>query len=159
MKITGSYGPKRTERTKLVALVVAGMMVAMLLAQLYGYEDFAVTLGGLLPINDAATLSVIAAIIVIVELLSLPYLLGMYVSKLMRIACGFLATSASLFWLFTSLTNAHANNSVLFSTALELPGGIFATAWSLAIFAGIVIVIKADTDSAGTTLEKKAKLE
>ena len=159
MKIIGSYGPKRTQRTKAAALIVAGMVIVMLLAQLYGYEDFAITLGAILPFNDNALLNVIAATVVIIELLALPYLLGMYLSKLMRVLCACFAASVSVFWLFASFTNSHASNSGLFSTTFELSGGILATAWSLLLFAGMVIVVKADTESANAPLEKKAKLE
>ena len=158
MKIIGSYGPLRTQRTRVAALIAAAMVTAMLLAQLYGYEDLAVTLGAVLPFNQATTLSVIAAVIVIVELLSLPYLLGMYLSRLMRILCGAFAAGVSVLWLFTCFTNSHASNSGLFSTTLELSGGIIATAWSLLLFAAIVVVIKADTQTDSLPLEKKSDL-
>ena len=159
MKIIGTYGPKRTQRTRVAAFIVAAVLILMLLTQLYGYEDFAVTLGAVIPFSDAALLKVSAATIVIVELLSLPYLLGMYLSKLMRVLSGIFAAGMAVFWLFTSFTNSHASNSALFSTTFELPGGVLAAAMSLLLFVGIVIVIKADTESASKPLEKKGKLE
>ncbi len=158
MKTIGSIGPTRKQRTRAVALGVAAMIIIMLLTQLYGYEDFAATLSAVMPFNDAALLSITAAVIVVAELLTLPYLLGMYLSKLMRILSGCFAAGVSVFWLFTSLTNSHANNSALFSTTLELAGGIFAAAWALLLFSGIAIVIKADVESTSAPLEKKPEL-
>lgn len=158
MKIK-SYYIKRNRPTELAAQVVAGMFVIMLMTQLFGYEDFSTILGVLLPMNDAPTLHVVAAAIVIIELLALPYLLGMYVSKLMYILSGVLAASGAMFWLFTSLTNSHASNSGLFSTTLEVPGGLLAAAWALALFAGMVLIIREDSKLIHPPLEKKSKLE
>lgn len=158
MKTIGSYGPKRTVRIQGIAVVVAALISAMLLAQLFSYEDFAAILGGLMPYGDASLLKVTAAAIVIAELLALPYLLGMYLSPLMRLLSAVTAAGVSVFWLFTGFTNAHANNSGLFSTTLEIPGGIFATMLSLVLFAGMVLVIRSDTRIHSAPLEKNSKL-
>lgn len=156
MKIIGSHGPKRTKRTQAIALVVAALLTIMLVAQLFSYEDFAVTLSALMPYNDNSLLTITAAAVVIAELLALPYLLGMYISTLMRVMSATLAAAVGVFWMFTSLTNSHASNSGIFSTTLELPGGILAVVWSLALVISIVLVIKADTKLATTALEKKS---
>lgn len=155
MKIVGSYGPKRTKKTQAIALAVAGLFIVMLLAQLFSYEDFAITLGGLMPFSNSSLLSITAAMVVLTELLALPYLLGMYLSPLMRIVSGSLGAGISVFWMFTSFTNSHAGNSGLFSTTIELPGGILATAWSLLLFVGMVLIIRADTRVFTAPLEKK----
>jgi hypothetical protein len=145
MKIQATYGPARSKRTQVSAVIAAIMVLGMLLSQLFSYEDFAAVLGGVLPFNDQPLATVGAAVIVIVELLSLPYLLGMYVSILMRIFSAGLAFVVSGFWLLTSLTNAHAANSALFSTTLELSGGLLAALWSAALFGIVTYVIFTDT--------------
>ena len=155
MKIIRSYGPTRTKKTQAIALIVAGLITIMLVAQLFSYEDFAVTLSALMPYSNNSLLTITAAAIVIAELMALPYLLGMYISTLMRIVSASLAVAVSAFWLFTSLTNAHASNSGFFSTTLEIPGGILPVALSLVLVVGAVLVIKADTKLLTTPLEKK----
>jgi len=154
MKIVPSYGPKRTRRTQVIALIVAVLLATILVTQLFGYEDFATTLAALIPFNDKSLLSLSAGVIVIAELLALPYLLRMYLSPLMRAVSGCLAAGVSIFWMFTAFTNSHASNCGLFSTTLELPGGILATAWSLLLFAGIVLVIRADIQTTSAPLRK-----
>ena len=101
MKIIGSHGPKRTKRTQAIALVVAALLTIMLVAQLFSYEDFAVTLSALMPYNDNSLLTITAAAVVIAELLALPYLLGMYISTLMRVMSATLAAAVGVFWMFT----------------------------------------------------------
>lgn len=145
MKILPTYGPPRTTRTRTVAMLCAGLLLVMLLCQLYSYEDLAATLGGVLPFNDQPLTMSVAATVVLAELLSLPYLIGMYLSRLMRIVSAFMAGAVSGFWLLSCLTNAHAANSGLFSTTLEIPGGLLPALWSLFLFGSVLSVMFADT--------------
>ncbi len=140
MKIIPSYGPPRNRRTKILAILAAGLIVVMLTAQLFSYENFDGTLADTLPFNSLTMTTVTAALIVLAELLSLPYLLGMFISPLMRVTSALMAFFVSTFWLVLTLTNAHASNSGLFSTSLTLPGGIFAAAWSIVLFVAFAMV-------------------
>ena len=145
MKVTSSYGPNRTRATQIISIVASLMLVAMLVSQLFGYEDFAVTLSTLSASNDYKFFSVLAAVIVLLELISLPYLLRMYLSPLMRIvsaAAGFFVTG---FWIVSTLTNAHAENSGLLSTAITIPGGVVAAIWTFILFGLVCRVIYADS--------------
>jgi hypothetical protein len=159
MKIIASYGQARSLRTWASALVAAVMITVMLLAQLFEYEDFIVILGALLPVNDAASVKVIAALIIVTELLALPFLLNMYLSKLMRVLSAVMAMGVATFWLFTALTNAHANNSGMFSTTIELQGGLVAAMWALILFGTVAVLVRDETRSRNMPLEKKTKLE
>jgi len=145
MKIIPSYGPTRNPRTKAAAWVCAGMLTVMLVAQLFSYEDFPSVLNIVLPINEQPLIHLTAALAVIAELLALPYLLGMYLSKLTRGVSGLFAVLAASFWLIVSLTNAHAANSGLFSTTFELPGGLLAAIWTFVLFGTLATVVYADT--------------
>ena len=145
MKIRLTHGAPRSLRIQAVALVAAGMLVVMLVAQLFGYEDFAATLSGVLPINDLPLVKVLGGVLVLAELLALPYLLSMYISPLMRICSALLAVVVGSFWLFVALTNAHASNIGFFSTALKLPGGIVAAVWALMLFGAVFAVILHDS--------------
>jgi ABC-type proline/glycine betaine transport system permease subunit len=145
MKIVPTYGPTRNPRMRIVALTCAALMIVMLVSQLFTYEDFPSTLDVLLPINDQPLVHLTAALVVIAELFALPYLFGMYLSKLIRVFSGLFAVAVAGFWLIMSLTNAHAANSALFSTTFKLPGGIVAAVWSLVLFGMLVWVIFYDS--------------
>lgn len=145
MNILPSYGPPRSRRTSALALTAAVMLVLMTLAQLYGYEDQPTIISTLMPFDDQPLSTVVAAMIVLAQLLSLPYLLGMYLSKLMRLFSAFVGLGVSAFWLFTALTNAHAQNAGLFSSTFELQGGITAALWTMALFACVTTVAAADS--------------
>lgn len=145
MSISLSYGPARSPSTKSVALITAGIMIVTLLAQLYGFDDFASTLAIVLPINDQQLIKITAALIVIVELLSLPYLLGMYMSSLMRIISASCGLGVCGFWLITALTNAHASNSALLSATVAIPGGILAVVWAGILMTLFLKVVLTDT--------------
>ncbi len=145
MKLHLTYGPTRRIRTKIVARVCAFIFLTMLLAQLYKYEDFASVLSIVLPVNNQQLSVILAGAIAFAELLAFPYLLGMYVSKLMRALSGLFATLAAVFWLLTTLTNAHASNSAILSTALSLPGGIVSLLWAVLLATTLTYVIVQDS--------------
>lgn len=145
--VSVSFGPVRRIRTTYIARGVAGLLIIMLLAQLFGYESFSSLLAVVLPFNDQLLTDLLAAKLVVVELLALPYLLAMPLSRLMRglsLLCG--AASAT-FWLFTSLTSAHAGNAVLFSDTIPISGGLLPFLWCLALAVGFGYVVNADLRS------------
>lgn len=158
MSVQANYGAPRTASAKVASLTAAAMLVCMLLAQLFNYEDFAVTLGTVLPFNDIVGTKVLAASIVALELLALPYLLSMYLSALMRVTCALAAAAVALFWLMIAFTNAHASNSAFFSTTIDLPGGIIAALWAVVLSGLIAATIYGDTRDHSNPLEKKPKL-
>lgn len=145
MTVSPSYGAPRNRATSVTALVATAMLVAMLVAQLFGYEDLPAILSNLTVSNDSRLFTVMAAVVVLAELLALPYLLGMYISKLLRVVSAAVGFGIASFWLLLSLTNAHVENSGLFSTTLELPGGIVSTLWTFVLFSCICRVIFADS--------------
>lgn len=145
MKITATYGPARNPKIMALSFIAAGMMTFMLVAQLFGYEDFAIILSGVLPTNDTRELAIASGMIVMIELVALPYLLRMYISTLMRVLSAVCAFMVSGFWLLTMLTNAHAANSGMFASTLELPGGILAALWAATLFGLICVVTFTDS--------------
>ena len=145
MKVTSSYGPDRTRATQTVSIVASIMLVTMLVSQLFGYEDFAVTLSTLSASSDYKFFAVLAASVVLLELMSLPYLLRMYLSPLMRIVSAAAGFFVAGFWIVSTLTNAHAENSGLLSTVITIPGGVMAALWTFILFGLICRVIYADS--------------
>lgn len=145
MHIIPSFGPARSLPVTVISLIASAMIACMLVAQLYGYEDFATELGVLLPFSDLVLLDLTAAGIVTLELFALPYLLGMYLSPLMRLFSGIAAAAVGLYWLFVAFTNAHASNSALFASTLEVAGGIIPALWSMLLVGLVLTVITQDS--------------
>lgn len=139
MAITTTYHIREIT-TQLFAWIAAGMFVLMLLTQLYQYENFASVLSVILPFNNQIFISLTAAVIVISELASLPYLLAMKLSKLAYVLAGAIAMFISTVWLLINLTNAHAANAGIFGDTLALPGGVMAFLWS-AVLVGVTLFV------------------
>lgn len=130
----------------------------MLLAQLFGYEDFASALAVIMPITDQHFVEILAAGMVLAELLSLPYLLGMYISRLMRALSVIAGIGVCGFWLLATLTNAHASNSALLSTTVHIPGGIIAVLWAMVVTGLFLRVFVSDTRFRHARLEDNKTL-
>lgn len=145
MTITPTYGAPRNRTTITIAVVTAAMFTLMLVSQLFGYEDLASELSSIMAINDIRLLQVVAGVVVLLELLALPYLLGMYLSQLLRFLSAAAGFGVAGFWLLMSLTNAHIENSGIFASTIELPGGVLAALWSFLLFGLICRVIVADS--------------
>lgn len=144
MSVTPARGTVRTKSTWLLSLLCAGMFLVMLMTQLYGYEAFSGILSQLHGGSEKSAM-VLAAVIVTAELLALPYLLSMYISRLFRFFSAALAFFVSGFWLFTAFTNAHASNAGLFSDTFELAGGLLVAVWSMVLFGAVCWVLMADS--------------
>ncbi len=145
MNIVPTYGPPRSRTSKTLALVSAGMLVIMSLTQLYGFEDQPSVLGTLLPFDDQPLAMVTATLVILAQVLSLPYLLGMYLGRLMRLLCALSCAFVCSLWLLLAFTNAHAENSGLFSTTFDVSGGILPAVWSLVLFGCFITVALADS--------------
>ena len=114
----------RPRRIQYFAWVAAALLMVMVLAQLFKYEDFPTVMSALVSTNNSSNVEIISALIVTGEVLALPYLLAMRLSVLMRIVSGVIAGLVSLFWFFIALTSAHAGNSGLMGDTIVVPGGI-----------------------------------
>ncbi len=144
-RITAHYPTPRSLRVQVVAVATAGVLALMLVAQLYAYENFASILSTLLPYSDQTLITISAAVIVIGELFTLPWLLGMKLSRLFRAKSAIAAALIAAFWLLTALTNSHAINSGILGEKVAIPGGLLAFAWSSLLLSGVIYVLYNDT--------------
>lgn len=143
--IEAQYPALRTSRVQIVGIVGAGLLVLMLVAQLYSYENLASILSVVLPYGDQTLITVTAALIVIAELFTLPWLLGMKLSHLFRALSAVIGLAIGSFWLMVALTNAHAINSGLLGEKVVIPGGLLALGWALALLSCLLCVFFYDT--------------
>ncbi len=106
-------------------LLLAGYIIILLLLQLFSFDVFPAMLAGIG--LDGTWSYVVAIALVVVELLALPFLLHMKLSKkflnisMISGSVALLALSILEVWAFT------AGQSVLFGATFDLPGG----SWSI----------------------------
>lgn len=120
-----------------IALLYAGLLVIMVLGQLFTFEEFVALLGAYqLPGGDRAAL-VSGSAIVVLEVFALPFLLSLPLSRAFRwvsLACGWLV---SLTWLLLSLWAVLTGPSIatigLIGTVLPITVGWWAVCISLAL--------------------------
>jgi len=124
----------KTRNAWLAGLLLAGFFVVMAVGQLFTFEDFPGVLAAFhLP---GETLAVIyAGVIVALEVLALPFLLGLSLSRAMRVVsmvCGWLAIT---FWLVVSIFGNIANvgNSGLLGATVTLPTGWWSVCFCVAL--------------------------
>ena len=120
-----SIFPKEVFRTRAnyAAFGLACWTVAVLVLQLFAFEKFPSTFGGLL--NDAQVRAAVA--IVIAELLSLPFLLSMNLPRVVRRFSGVLAAVAPTSWFIASVYALLSGESIALFGALvsRLPSSVY----------------------------------
>lgn len=133
----------RTPSVRIASIALAGVFVALAVAQLYSFEEFPAVIASLWLPGGSAFARLCAALLVVGEVLALPFLLFMRLSPAMRtvsmvagwgVVAGWLAISL---WINLSV-NAVTNSGVLGATIPVTPGwwmvGLFVvlgmvTAW------------------------------
>jgi hypothetical protein len=129
----------KPRKIQIAAWIAAVMIVFQLLLQLFTYEDFASSLASVVSYNNQQLVTITAAGIVIAELLALPYLIGMVISKLMRVMSALFAIGVALFWLFLSLTSSHASSSAVFGATVHVGGAVLPVIWSILLISCVAI--------------------
>ena len=125
----------KTKDVPIISIILASIIVVMLLAQLFKFEELSYIITAFaLPISSDFS-SIIAGILVSLELFSLPFILSMTLSPLMRIMSMIFGWLVVTFWLFVSLwlnlnqvTNANAG---IFGATIELPIGWWMLGFSI----------------------------
>lgn len=96
---TASDSPKpKTKNVKTIALFYALILVVFVVAQLFSFEEFLGVVQGYGLFSDEALSRLFAALIVTSEIFALPFLLGMKLSKAMRVFSMICGWFVALFW-------------------------------------------------------------
>lgn len=119
----------KTTDSKRVALVYAGLLIVMVLGQLFAYEKFPALLEAYQLSGGIVTAHVLAATLVISAVFALPFLLRMNTSLLMRyvsMVCGWLVAAIWLVlgWALV-LGNPAVANVGLLGAKIQLEAGIW----------------------------------
>lgn len=110
-----------------ISLILAGIFIVMAVGQLFTFEDFPATLSGYWLLGSQANASLLAAFLVTAEVFTLPFLLRMRVSPLMRLLSLACAWFVAITWLILGAwvvitPNALSNAGVLGATVSLTPG-------------------------------------
>lgn len=127
----------------------AAVLVVAATAQLFAFEDFPAVLAGYLLPGGYGSALLLAALLVTVEVLAVPYLLMMRLSPLMRglsLVCGWLSC---LIWLvlgWLGLIQGGVSNSGLLGTTVSVPFGwptlVFVAGVSIGLIATDLLAIR-----------------
>ena len=151
--------PAKTERSRTIALFYAAILIVMAVGQLYAFEKFIPLVESFWLPGGHGTATLLAGVIVMAEVLAVPFLLRMSLSPLMRIFSMVMGWIVPAVWLYIAVwlnvtTNA-VNNIGLFGTKVPLMVGWWA------VFFTIALAILAAWASWGMwpTLHKKATIK
>jgi hypothetical protein len=124
VKATEAARP-RTQASNIAALVLAALVTIMVVGQLFTYEKFAEVIDKLGFLPDKGAAAVVAALIVVFEVGSLPFLLRMRLSPLACIVSMAAGWIMLIFWLGLSLwlniTLSLASNGGVLGDTIQLP--------------------------------------
>lgn len=139
VKSTEAKKPK-LESSRWAALLLAGIVIVMLVGQLFTFEKFPAVLQSLGFFSSDASSKVVSALIVIFELAALPFLLRLRLSPLMRICSMVAGWLILLYWFVTSIClnvslNISDNSGVLGDT-ISVPVGV----WMLTFFMALGVL-------------------
>ncbi|MGB4768504.1 MAG: hypothetical protein WBP22_04560 [Candidatus Saccharimonas sp.] len=128
-------------------IALAGLYVALLLAQLFTFEKFAeVTLGFGLP-GGIVTAWVLAVMIPMIELMAVPYLISMRLgARLYRIS-RWCVIAVPVLWLLLAFwqllaSGASQLNAGLFGATLTVPVGLWFIVFSAIMLWAVVLVVR-----------------
>lgn len=126
----------KTRNAWLVSVLLAAFLVIMIVAQLFTFEDFPAVLGAMWLPGSEAWMPVYAGVIVTLEVLALPFLLGMRLSVAMRvlsIVFGWLVIAKWLVICVGNILVGDVVNSGLLGATVILPVGWWSISFCVAL--------------------------
>jgi hypothetical protein len=139
VKTTPSAVPK-TKNVPIVSIALAAAFVGLAVAQLYSFEDFPDVIASLGLPGGRSFASLCAALLVVGEVIAIPFLLSMRLSPAMRIVsivAGWLTIMAwvTIAIVINTTTNAITNAGVLGATVPTTPGW-----WMVCLFIALGVL-------------------
>jgi hypothetical protein len=131
----------RTQNVKVISIALAAVFVMLAVAQLYSYENFPDVLASLWLPGGRPMATVLAALLVVGEVLAVPFLLSMRLSPAMRIMSMVAGWLVIAVWLKITIlinitTNATTNGGILGATIPVSPGW-----WTVGLFIALGALI------------------
>jgi hypothetical protein len=135
---TAAPAPK-TANVALISLALAACLIILAVAQLYKYEDFPSVIKGFGLSGGAIWASLYAAVIVIGEVLAVPFLLRMPLSPAMRIVSMVSGWLVIVGWLVIALVNnitGYVGNSGILGATIPVVSGW----WTVFVFIALGVL-------------------
>ncbi len=127
----------KNQNIKQLGILLAGLYTVYAVTQLFSFEDFTSLTISFDLFGSAVLSTILASLIVVGEVFSLPYLLRMRVSALMRVFSMACAWAVALIWLTVSLWLVSTVNAVpsfgLFGGLLDVEPGWWSVFFSLSL--------------------------
>lgn len=127
----------RTKNSATVAVLLAGVLVVMIVGQLFSFEKFIPMIESYWLPGGHGTAVVVASLLVTAEVFALPFLLRMRLSKLMRVVSMVAGWVAIAGWLklavWANVTTNELSNIGFFGVHVPLPVGWWAVLFTLAL--------------------------
>jgi hypothetical protein len=138
---TSAPRPK-TKNIVAIGFLAAGIIAVMTIGQLFTFENFPALIAKLWLPGGEVTAKVLASILVIIEVLALPFLLGMRLSPLFRVTSMVLGWCVVAIWMIIAFWENIMVTSItsygVFGATIPLPVGWWNVFFSLAL--GILLV-------------------
>ncbi|HZJ34602.1 MAG TPA: hypothetical protein VFD55_01130 [Candidatus Angelobacter sp.] len=136
VKATSAKEP-RTREARNIAYMYAAILIVFVLTQLFNFDEFLALLESFWLPGGVPVAYLLGSIIVVSEVLALPFLLRMKVSPLMRIVSMILGWLVSLIWLklalWLTLTVNAVSNMGFLGTTIRLTPGWWTVLFSVAL--------------------------
>ena len=136
----------RTSRRVQAALVLGGILLLMLMLQLFRFERFPELLQSLTLFRDEAVATGVAVGVVIVELAALPYLLGVTMRpRLRHISAGLVVLVFAWWFVLTAWgmgQPTRPDQMVMFGDTLAVPFGAGSLVVAGVLFAAAIMVVR-----------------
>ncbi|HET6747087.1 MAG TPA: hypothetical protein VFH06_03215 [Candidatus Saccharimonadales bacterium] len=127
----------RTKNIQAVSLLAAGIIALMAVTQLFTFEDLPAVISGLWVPGGIAAAQTIAAVLVVTEVLSLPFLLSLRLSPLFRFVSMLLGWGVAALWIlltfWENLMVGTISNSGMLGATIPLPPGWWSVLFSIAL--------------------------
>ncbi|NTW61517.1 hypothetical protein HGB24_02420 [Candidatus Saccharibacteria bacterium] len=127
----------KTKETENIAYILAFIFIIMVVCQLFSFDELLPLLSSLSLPGDRPTAYLLGGLIVTGEVLSLPFLLSMAMSQLMRFVSMVFCWFVPAIWIFLSIwqmiSNKSADNIGFLGTVVNIRSGWLATLYMLAV--------------------------
>jgi hypothetical protein len=130
----------KTKNSQVAAMILAAFLIIMVVGQLFTYEKFAEVIDAFDFFSDKEISMIVAALIVVFEVASLPFLLKMRLSPLARVVSMAAGWLVLLFWfgmsVWLNITFSLAPNSGVLGDTVHLPIG----GWMVSFFGALILL-------------------
>ncbi|HSW91729.1 MAG TPA: hypothetical protein VLG09_03735 [Candidatus Saccharimonadales bacterium] len=130
----------KTANVRIVSLLLAGIFMIMVVAQLFTFEDYSDVIASITGLSIAPA-TIVSAMIVVFEVAALPFLFSMRLSVLGRVVSMFSGWLTAIGWfliaLYANVAIGYVSNGGVLGATVSLPSGW----WMVFFFVGVIVLM------------------